>query len=60
MLVALVMKRVASDAVKWVSYYTYVVDTMGGSVWYAVTVFPWRTGRLRMKIMKCSVYRNPS
>lgn len=40
--------------------YVYAVDTIGGSVWYAVTYFPHRTGRRRMRIKRCVGYREPS
>lgn len=40
--------------------YTYAVETIGGAVWYAVTYFPYRMGRRRMKIQKCMGYRFPS
>lgn len=41
-------------------HYTYAVETLGGSVWYAVTFFPWRIGRRRMRIQRCIGYREPS
>jgi hypothetical protein len=40
--------------------YTYAVETMGGAVWYAVTYFPWRIGRRRMRVKRCVGYREPS
>lgn len=42
------------------SYYVYAVDTMGGAVWYAVTLYPWKRGPKRMRIKRCVGYREPS
>ena len=38
----------------------YVVDTLGGTFWYAVTRFWAVTGRRRLRIIKCEGYREPS
>lgn len=40
--------------------YPYVVETMGGNVWYAVRYFPYRMGRRRMRVTRCVGYREPS
>lgn len=38
----------------------YVVDTLGGIFWYAVTRFWAVTGKKRLRIVKCEGYREPS